>query len=128
MKIIKAICWMLVALVSAPIATENCPAIHLGKMTVRTMRITAYCPCHLCCGKNACGITASGHKIKAGEKIAAADKSISFGTILDIPGYGKAAVLDRGSAIRGNRLDVYFDFHKDALNWGSRILDVAFYE
>jgi len=38
-----------------------------------------------------------------------------------IPGYGLATVRDRGGVIRrGNRLDVYFDTHTKALEWGRR--------
>lgn len=129
MKIFKGILWMLVTIFASPIAAENCPAVHLGKITIRQFRVSAYCPCRICCGKDACGVTASGHSIKPGEQFAAADKSIPFGTILDIPGYGRQMpVLDRGGAINGNCLDVFFDSHKKALNWGVQFLDVAIYE
>jgi 3D (Asp-Asp-Asp) domain-containing protein len=33
-------------------------------------------------------------------------------------------VLDRGGAIRGDRLDVFFASHQEALEWGVRYLDV----
>lgn len=91
----------------------------------KTMIVTAYCPCDKCCGKYGWGYTtASGHKIKHGDKFVAASKSVPFGTMIDIPGYGKVPVLDRGGAIRGNRLDVYFPTHKEALNWGKQTLKV----
>ena len=44
-----------------------------------------------------------------------------------IPGYKNSQtveVLDRGGAIRGNRLDVFFNSHQEALEWGVRHLDV----
>jgi len=71
-------------------------------------RVTAYCPCEKCCGKFADGITASGHVIKPGDKFVAAPKSIPFGTVLDVPGYGIVKVEDRGGAIKDGRLDVFF--------------------
>ena len=86
--------------------------------------VTAYCPCSICCGSWSDGITASGHVIKPGDKFCAADKSIPFGTMLDIPGYGVVPVLDRGGAIKGNRIDVYFDTHEAALQWGRKQLTV----
>jgi len=33
-------------------------------------------------------------------------------------------VLDRGGAIRGSRLDVFFHSHQEALKWGVKYLDV----
>ena len=87
-------------------------------------RVTAYCPCSKCCGKWSDGITASGHVIKAGDKFVAAPPGFKFGTMVEIPGYGKVPVLDRGGAIKGNRLDCYFDTHQEALNWGVKMLKV----
>lgn len=82
--------------------------------------VTAYCPGSCCCGEFADGITASGHVIEEGDMFVAADKSIPFSTILDIPGYGEVPVLDRGGAIKGKRLDVFFYSHQEALEWGSQ--------
>lgn len=89
-------------------------------------RITAYCPCERCCGRYADGITASGHKIQQGDKFCAAPPNIPFGTMLDIPDYGVVPVLDRGGVIKGNRLDVFFHTHQQALNWGVKYLQVNF--
>ena len=92
------------------------------------MEVTAYCPCSRCCGPNAAGITASGEHVSANDgRFVAADTSLPFGTRIIIPGYADAPVpvLDRGGAIRGNRLDVYFDSHEAALEWGRQTLDVA---
>ncbi len=86
--------------------------------------VSAYCPCEKCCGVYADGITASGHKIKTGDKFVAAPPEYPFGTMMDIPGYGKVPVLDRGGAIKGNKLDVFFSTHQEALNWGRRYLKV----
>jgi 3D (Asp-Asp-Asp) domain-containing protein len=97
--------------------------------TVR-MRVTAYCPCEKCCGKYSDGITACGHKIRQGDAFVAADKKYSFGTDMLIPGYKNGQpveVLDRGGAIRGDRLDVFFHSHEQALKWGVRHLDVKVY-
>jgi len=94
--------------------------------TVR-MRVTAYCPCAKCCGQSADGITANGHRIAEGDRFVAADRQYTFGTELIIPGYHgdtPVRVLDRGGAIKGNKLDVFFNTHQEALEWGVRHLDV----
>lgn len=94
--------------------------------TVR-MRVTAYCPCSKCCGQYADGMTACGHVIQPGDTFVAADKRYAFGTKMLISGYsqGQAVkVLDRGGAIKGNRVDVFFPSHQEALEWGVQYLDV----
>ena len=100
-----------------------------GQWQTVQMRVTAYCPCPKCCGNYSDGITASGHEISQGDLFAAADKMYPFGTEMIIPGYRSQGsevveVLDRGGVIRGNRLDVFFNSHQEALNWGVRYLDV----
>ena len=90
-------------------------------------RVTAYCPCEKCCGEFADGITANGHVIKEGDVFLAAPPEIPFGTMVVIPGYNDGEpveVLDRGGVIKGNRLDVYFDTHEEALEWGVQYLEV----
>ena len=93
------------------------------------MRVTAYCPCDICCGPKAVGITASGHTVAADNgRFVAADPVLAFGTRLVVPGYNAGRpvrVLDRGGAIRGRSLDVYFDNHETARAWGVRYLAVA---
>ena len=57
--------------------------------------------------------------------IAADTRYYPFGTRMYVPGYGWGMVLDRGGAIKGpDRIDLYFDSHQDALNWGRRRLQV----
>ncbi len=94
--------------------------------TVR-MRVTAYCPCKRCCGKYADGRTACSHKIRAGDVFVAADKKLRFGTEIIVPWYNAGSavkVMDRGGVIKGNRLDVFFNSHKQARKWGVKYLDV----
>ncbi|KKN73487.1 hypothetical protein LCGC14_0400620 [marine sediment metagenome] len=91
-------------------------------------RVTAFCPCGKCCGKWSDGITASGHPA-VGEFVAAPPE-IPFGTRLAIDGYAgglPVPVLDRGGAIKGKRLDVYFDTHQEALDWGVKYLSVKIF-
>jgi len=94
--------------------------------TIR-MRVTAYCWCSKCCGKHSDGITANGHRIRLRDTFVAADKMHSFGTEMIVPGYNNSQpvkVLDRGRVIRGNRLDVFFNSHQRAKEWGVKYLPV----
>jgi 3D (Asp-Asp-Asp) domain-containing protein len=79
-------------------------------------RVTAYCKRACCCGDWSDGFFADG--TPAVGLAVAAPKRFKFGTTIIIPGYGEAVVRDRGGAIKGNRLDVFFATHQEALNWG----------
>ena len=98
-----------------------------GHWQVVRMRVTGYCPCNQCCGAFSDGITANNHRIQPGDTFVAADKSYRFGTEMVIPGYNddkSVQVADRGGAIKGNRLDLFFHTHQEALQWGVQYLDV----
>jgi 3D (Asp-Asp-Asp) domain-containing protein len=104
---------------------QNDPAKQDATWRTVLMRVTGYCPCRKCCGKSSDGITASGHRIRRGDEFVAADKTLSFGTEVIVPGYNNSnpvEVLDRGRAIHGNRLDVFFNSHRKAQAWGVRYL------
>jgi 3D (Asp-Asp-Asp) domain-containing protein len=92
------------------------------------MEVTAYCPCRKCCGPRAHGVTASGRHVSHndGRFVAADTKLLPFGTKLVIPGYASnlpVEVLDRGGAIKGNRIDVFYPTHDQALQWGRRLVE-----
>ena len=98
-----------------------------GQWQTIRMRVTAYCPCSKCCGESSDSITANGHKIQRGDTFVAADRRYAFGTEMVIPGYNSSQpvkVLDRGGAIRGDKLDAFFHTHQQALEWGVRYIDV----
>ena len=87
-----------------------------------TFKLTAYCPCARCCGK--CdGITATGTKATAGRTISVDPSKIPYGTEVIINGHTYIAE-DCGGAINGNRIDIYFDSHTEALKFGIQYANV----
>jgi len=50
---------------------------------------------------------------------------IPFGTYLYIEGYGYAVAADKGSAIKGNEVDVFFNSDSDCNNWGRQTVKVT---
>ena len=88
--------------------------------------VSAYCACVKCCGKTN-GITASGAKATANHTIAA-PSTYKFGTKIEIAGMGIYTVEDRGGAITGNKLDIYFNSHSEALKFGRRNLQIRVVE
>jgi 3D (Asp-Asp-Asp) domain-containing protein len=108
------------------------PSAISHKLRTIRMEVTAYCPRTKCCGENAQGLTASGHDVSYNNSrfVAADTDNLAFGTKLVIPGYagGAVEVIDRGGAIKGNKLDVFFPTHEEALQWGRQFLDVTVLE
>jgi 3D (Asp-Asp-Asp) domain-containing protein len=73
------------------------------------------------------GITYSGVRVKRDlySTIAADLNIFPIGTILFIPGYGYGVVADKGGAIKGNRLDLYYDTVEDVYKyWGKKKVQV----
>jgi len=99
-----------------PIVEPEPTIVSLG-----TYKITAYCGCAKCCGKTD-GITASGTHVTAGRTIAAPPE-IPFGTKLMINGH-IYTVEDRGGAIKGKRIDIYFESHEEAERFGVQYIEV----
>ena len=91
-------------------------------------KITHYCACTKCCGKNAKGITASGKKVEENKTIAVDPKVIKLGSKVYIDGYGLMEAQDTGSAIKGNIIDVYIPDHNEALKLGVTYKDVYIVE
>ena len=97
-----------------------------------TYRITAYCSCEKCCGewaKNRIdGIVkgAAGVELTPGISVAC---SLPFGTKLYIEGYGEVVVQDRIAEWVNEKyddkvIDVYFNNHSEALEFGVKNLSV----
>jgi 3D (Asp-Asp-Asp) domain-containing protein len=77
----------------------------------------------------ATGYSPTGHRTATGiwpkrGTIAVDTAVIPFGTRIYIPGYGNGIAQDRGGAIRGNRIDLFFSTEKEALQWGKRKITI----
>lgn len=92
----------------------------------KTMNISAYCPCELCCGKYADGVTATGKNAYT-KGVAVDPNVIPLGTKIYIPGYGTVVADDVGGAIKGDKLDVRFPTHREALEWGRKHKEVTIF-
>lgn len=84
--------------------------------------LTAYCPCYVCSdwwGNS----TSTGAVATAGRTIAVDPNVIPYGTKLTINGNTYIAE-DCGGAIKGNKIDIYFDSHEEALEFGRQRAEV----
>ena len=99
---------------------EGCAAIDLGE-PLGGFTLTAYCPCAKCCGKTD-GITATGTTAAEGRTIAVDPRVIPYGSTVTIyfaDGTSHTYIAeDCGGAIKENRIDVFFEDHQAAREFG----------
>ena len=99
-------------------SNEFSNVISLGEF-----KLTAYCSCSECCGIWSGSPTASGEMPMVNHTIAVDTSVIPFGTKVMINGNIYIAE-DTGSAIIGNRIDIYMSSHNEALNFGVQYAEV----
>ena len=98
-------------------------------VSLGNFKLTAYCSCKLCCGKwannrpNGVVYGAIGEELKEGYSIAVDPTVIAYRTEVIINGHTYKA-QDCGGAIKGNRIDVYFEDHQTALEFGVQYAEV----
>lgn len=101
--------------------TEETATIVLNDLG--EFKITGYCACEECCGKND-GITSTGTEATAGRTVAVDPNVIPYGTEVII-GDEAYVAEDCGSAVKGNKIDIFYDSHEEALAAGVRYESVA---
>ncbi|KGR85886.1 3D domain-containing protein [Lysinibacillus odysseyi] len=101
--------------------TQEVAGEEIQTMTMTATAYTAYC--------NGCsGVTANGTDLRANPnvKVIAVDPSvIPLGTRVWVEGYGEAVAADTGTAIKGNRIDVFIPSKEGALAWGRKSVKVT---
>jgi len=96
-------------------------------------RITAYCPCEICCGDwaknrpNGIVVGAAGKELQEGVSVAA---SLPLGTKINIDGIGEYEVQDKIAKwvlekYDNKVIDIYFESHEDAQNFGLQHKEVS---
>ncbi|MFC5604487.1 3D domain-containing protein [Sporosarcina koreensis] len=94
------------------------------EITVSASAYTANC--------NGCsGITSTGINLKRNPdaKVIAVDPSIiPLGTKVYVEGYGYAIAGDTGSAIKGNKIDVFFPSKSEAYKWGRKQVKIKIFK
>lgn len=94
-----------------------------GRGKVMLMEASAYDPSPATIGPGATGRTAMGLRATYGH-VAVDPRVIKLGTRVFVEGYGFAIASDKGSAIKGNRIDLCYDSRATALAFGRRTVKV----
>ena len=109
--------------VALGIPEEHAPMVSRGGGRALYVSATAYSAFDPGNGNR----TATGTPVRRG--VIAVDPSvIPLGTRVFIPGYGEAVAEDIGHAISGNRIDIAFDTHAEALMFGRQELEIFIME
>ena len=92
---------------------------------------TAYCGCENC-SEGWGSLTATGTTATAGRTIAVDPKIIPLGSAVciyvDDELLGIFIAEDVGGAIKGNKIDIFFDTHEECKAFGKRQVQVVIYE
>lgn len=99
------------------------PQVNTDKKTV-TVTATAY----TMESAGGSGVTSTGINLRENPnaKVIAVDPSvIPLGSVVQVEGYGYAIAGDIGSAINGNKIDVYVPTQQAATQWGVRTVEVT---
>jgi len=106
-----------------PIRTVLTSKGNIVYKEVLTMVSTAYEASEVSCGKWADGYTAIGMKAEPG--VVAVDPNvIPLRAKLYVEGYGFAIAADVGGAIKGKRIDLFFNTIEECINYGRKQVQV----
>jgi 3D (Asp-Asp-Asp) domain-containing protein len=122
----------MVKLLTMMLLLFNLTNIELETTTVMA-KVTGYAPLDnvsgICADENPT-VTSVGHHPSS--KYAAADpKKIPYGTLVDVPGYGRVEIGDTGGAMRnydGYQIDLFFDTYEEAIQWGVQYIEIVIIE
>jgi 3D (Asp-Asp-Asp) domain-containing protein len=114
-----------VQLMSAEAQEVNLDGMKIGvKGVLKNVTLTAYSAHYASTGKKegdpGYGITASGTKVKEGQTIAVDPDVIPLGWWVYIQGIGFRRAEDTGSAVKGKKIDIYFENEKYAQKFGTK--------
>lgn len=111
-------------------AAGEARTIQLAGQTIKVRQIlknvtlTAYSAGPASTGKSpgepGYGVTASGTKVKEGRTIAVDPDVIPLGWWVYIEGFGFRRAEDTGSAVKGKKIDIYYDSEKTASKFGTK--------
>lgn len=98
---------------------RHSPEQETGEEYLGEFIVTAYCGCPQCCGDKFAWLTKMETVPIAGHTIAVDPSVIPLGTEIVIDGVTYLAE-DTGQAIKGYRLDIFFDTHEEASRYGRK--------
>lgn len=115
----------------APAETEA-PAETAEEVSLGSFKLTAYCGCTKCCGKNAkrgedgewLAITRSGVRAQANHTIAVDPDVIPLGSKVRIGDVIYTAEDTGGKWVQGNHIDIYMKEHSAAAQFGCQRAEV----
>jgi 3D (Asp-Asp-Asp) domain-containing protein len=93
------------------------------KESLGRFKVTAYCACEECCPGTSDGLTYTETRATEGRTIAVDPKVIPLGSKVELNGKTYIAE-DIGGAVKGSHIDLYFNTHNEARQWGRQYKEV----
>lgn len=100
-----------------PVYRKRANAPEDTESLIGRFEVTGYCSCDICCGEKEEKLTKSGTVPRAGYTAAADPDVLPLGSYIRIEDT-IYLVEDTGREVKGNVIDIYFDTHEEAVNFG----------
>lgn len=94
-----------------------------NRISMGEFLITAYCPCYGC-SEGYGRTTSTGHRATSSRTIAVDPRVIPYGSKVYIKGLGEFVAEDCGGDVKGNHIDIFFDYHSITDEFGRKFRKV----
>jgi 3D (Asp-Asp-Asp) domain-containing protein len=114
---------------TAAVKTAQTAKAPAAAAAYKEIKVTATAYTASC--KGCSGITYTGLNLKKNPyaKVISVDpRIIPLGSKVYVPGYGMAIAADKGSAVKGNKIDVFISNKQRALQWGNKTITIKVYK
>ncbi len=97
--------------------SDKLKAVKRKKVSLGSFKLTAYCPCEECSEGYGRG-TSTGVTATEGRTAAVDPDVVPYGTVIHINGLGDFVAEDCGGGVKGKHIDIYFESHKETVEFG----------
>ena len=101
--------------------SELVPTATPAPVSLGVFKVTAYCPCEICCSGTADGLTSLNKSPVQGRTVAADVSVVPYGTEVIIDGQ---TYIVEDCGVIGNTIDIFYESHREALDHGVKYIEI----